>query len=199
MTTTTTSPLSHLAGTWKFDPSQIVSTVTVKHRSGPVTYIARAGVDVGLVRVSPGHVRFDLVLEADSIATAGSRDPRWDACTHVLREAGSVVEFESSRISTVSPEITRVTGRLRIGRRRLAVSFTLRTSERDGAIEIVATLAIAHRKLGLHWLPAGPLKAPTELVLRARLAPVVRTSAYTHAPKPTRSLDRRYRFMTNGG
>jgi hypothetical protein len=63
----------------------------------------------------------------------------------------------------------------------------------------VATLAIAHRKLGLHWLPAGPLKAPTELVLRARLAPVLRTSAYTHAPKRTGSLDRRYRFMTNGG
>lgn len=181
MTTTTTSPLAQLAGTWKVDPSELVSAVTVKHRSGPVTYIARAAVELGLVRVTPGHVQVDVVLDPDSVATAGNRDPRWDAYTAVLREAGSVVRFESSRISTVSPDITRVTGRLRVGRRRVAVSFELRTTERDGALDLVATLAVAHRRLGLHWLPAGPLKAPTELVVRARLASVVRTAAHTVA------------------
>jgi hypothetical protein len=179
---TTTSPLSHLAGIWRLDPSQLVSTVTVKHRSGPVTYVARATVELGLVRVTPGHVQVDLVLDADSIAAAGSRDPRWQAYTELLRDAGSVVQFESSRVTAVSPGLTRMTGRLQVGRRRLAVGFELRTTERNGAVEIVATLAVAHRRLGLHWLPAGPLKAPTELVLRARLAPVVRTSARTVAP-----------------
>jgi hypothetical protein len=194
--TPTTSPLSHLSGTWKVD-QQLVSTVTVKHRSGPVTYVARAAVDLGVVRVTPGHVQADLVLDPDSIVTAGNRDPRWHAYAQLLREAGSVVQFESSRVSAVAPEVTRVTGRLRVGRRRLAVSFELRTTEREDALEVVTRLTVAHRKLGLHWLPAGPLKAPTELVLRARLVSVARTSAHTVAPARG-GLDRRYRFMANG-
>ena len=195
----TTSPLSCLAGTWRVDPSHLVSTVTVNHRSGPVTYVARVAIELGVVRVAPGHVQADLVLDADSIGAVGARDPRWGAYTLPLREAGSVVQFESSRVSSVAPDVTRMTGRLRVGKRRVAVSFDVRTTENDGALELVATIAVAHRKLGLHWLPAGPLKAPTKLIVRARLAPVVRTAAHTVAPPRTGHLDRRYRFMTNGG
>ena len=198
MTTTTTSSLSDLAGTWRVDPSELVSTVTVKHRSGPVTYIARAAVDLGVVRVTPAHVAFDLVLDPDSIATGGTRDPRWNAAVLPLREGGSVAQFESSRVTAVSAGVTRVTGRLRIGRRRIAVSFELRTTERDEALDVVATLSVPHRKLGLHWLPVAPLKSPTEVVVRGRLAPVVRTAAHTVAPGRVVHLDRRYRFMTNG-
>ena len=198
MPTPTRSPLAHLAGTWRVDPSQLASTVTVKHRSGPVTYIARVGVELGLVRVTPGHVQFDLLLDPASIATAGTRDPRWDAAVQVLGDAGSAVQFESSRLTAVSPGVTRVTGPLRVGRRRVAVSFELKTAERDGALDVVATLAVPHRKLGLHWLPVAPLKSPTELVVRARLAPVVRTAAHTVAPQRA-GLGRRYRFMANHG
>ena len=186
MTVISRSPLSNLAGTWKLDSSHAASTVTVKLRSGPVTYIARAAVELGVVRVSGGSLQVDLVLDEDWIASAACRDARWGAYTQALRDAGSVVQFQSSRMSAVATDVTRVTGRLRVGRRRLAVSFELRTAERDGALDVVATIAVAPRKLGLHWLPAGAPKAPTELVLKARLAPVARTVARTSPPVPPR-------------
>jgi hypothetical protein len=193
MTTSHAQPLSHPTGSWTIEPAELVSTITVKLRSGPVTYVATANLERGEIRIGRDHVRIDLVLGSDGLDAAADRDPRVRGYRLPLGEPGSAVRFESTGITTAASGETRVAGLLTVGERAIPIGFDLRTRARDGSPELVAIAGVDHRKLGIHWLPSTPVKAATELVVRARLAPTVGSS-----PR-RRPLDHRYRFMANGG
>lgn len=81
----------------------------------------------------------------------------------------------------------------------MPLEFEAQVTRTGGTLELVATTVVAHRRLGLTWIPAGPLKAPTELVVRARLIPHTgdgreAARAPARSPRPRR-LNSRYRFM----
>ena len=191
MTTSHAQPSSHPTGSWTIEPAELVSTVTVKLRSGPITYIARAKLERGEVRLGRDRMQIDLVLGSDGLDATADRDPRVRGYRLPLGEPGSAMRFESTDITSVSGE-TRVAGLLTVGERVLPIGFDLRTRVRDGSPELIATAIVDHRRLGIHWLPSTPVKAATELVVRARLSPAVSSSR-------KRPLDGRYRFMASGG
>jgi len=179
------------AGTWRIEPGELISTITVKHRSGPVAYVARLQLEQGRIEIGHGKLRFDLTFAADGLSAAAHRDPRWNEGV-LAGVAGATVSFDSDSISEPAPGVARASGLLTHGSARRGLDLTVRVTQRTDGPELVVITEADHRELGLHWLPSH-LKAPTQVALR-----VPRGRLERQESRPARPLDQRYRFMANG-
>jgi polyisoprenoid-binding protein YceI len=175
---------------WTLDSGTATFEVMVAHRSGPIRVDGTIKlVDVRLDSDAAGDLRLRLAVETGSARLRSStRDPFSRAHRIFSRSRRGLARFESSHVIRVDEDHLRVMGLLDIGGSRKRTEFTVRLRESSGALEIEAAAAADHRKLGLIWIPAGPLKARTDVTLRARLLPAA-------SPTRRRVTNSRYHFM----
>lgn len=70
-----------------------------------------------------------------------------------------------------------MTGELVVGAVCVPLEFHVDVAKSESTLDITAVVAADHTRLGVFWVPAGPLRAPTDLVVRARLVPITHRSA----------------------
>jgi polyisoprenoid-binding protein YceI len=176
---------------WRLDHSGSTFELTVKPRSGPIRVMGSIRLADGLLRIdSAGAVQMSFGIDTDGIEISGGhRDPRLLSRTFPGVEGNAVIPFESTRVIDQGAGRLHVTGRLAVGAKHVPLDFAARVTITGGSLEIAGTAVVDHRRLGMTWLPAGPLKAPTEVVLRARLIPITdhdprATTAMARAPAP---------------
>lgn len=176
--------------TWRLDHPSSTFELTVKPRSGPVHVAGSLRLVDSLLRIdSNGEIQITATIDTSSVEIEGERyDPRlrFPAFPDVKRNAA--VRFKSTRVIEQGAGRLRVIGELAAGVKCVPVEFTARVKNTNGSLEIDATMAVNHRRLGMPWLPGGPLKAPSELVVRADLSPTE-----GHVPSATTAVPRRRR------
>jgi polyisoprenoid-binding protein YceI len=161
---------------WRLGRAGLTFELKVKPRHGPVTVAGVLSRIDGTVEIdADGRLGIRSLIDTSSVQHRTGGDPRLDV--HVRRTVESsrpLILFESQK--TVRESATgrfRVKGHLRIGARARRIPMELHaTVNRTGtSLSLVGRIPVDHRRLGLTWLPAGPLKAPTEVVVRADLVP----------------------------
>jgi polyisoprenoid-binding protein YceI len=183
------------------DQSGSMFELLIKHRSGPIRIAGTAGLveaDFELDAEGAGAGRLAFTIDTARLGVTSARDPRARGNQLLEVARGTLVRFESSEVTSFEPGVIGVSGKLEGGGRRLPLTMRLRTRQRKTSLDVTATAVVDHRQLGLFWIPAGPLKAPTELMVRARLRrltdpDVVRTRARLRRRHGRNS---RYGFMT---
>ena len=149
--------------------------LTVKHRSGAVSYLGSMSLEELEVRHDGDGLRIELSVDPASFETRSQADPRWSDFRFPF-VAGEPLRFVSSRAVDLGRGRFRVDGELSNGGHTLEVGFVARFTSRRGALVLTVTAAADHRALGVTWLAGGPLKAVPELVVRTDLVPVRETA-----------------------
>jgi hypothetical protein len=162
----------------------------------------------GGFRRADGLFRFDTAGDIRirfTIDTAGlelrdeQNDPRSRSYNLPGFASGPVVRFESTAVADHGAGRLHVIGQLAVGARCMPLEVGIRAMEVDGSLDVMATALVDHRRLGLTWIPAGPLKAPTELAMRARLIPITDAARRGSVGIPRRrrptAVNSRYSFM----
>jgi polyisoprenoid-binding protein YceI len=177
-------------GAWTLDSGTATFALSVAHRSGPI----RVGgtielLDVRLDSDASGHPRLRLAIDTGSARLrSNTRDPFSRAHRVFSLRRRGLARFESSQVTRMDADRLHVVGLLDVGGSRKRTEVTFRVRERSGELEVEATAAADHRRLGFSWIPAGPLKARTEVTLRARLRPAA-------GPERKVLANSRYHFM----
>ena len=171
-------------GAWTLDSGTATFELSVAHRSGPI----RVGGSVELLDVrldsdAAGDPRLRLAIETGSARLRSSTRHPFSRAHRIfsLRRA-ELAQFESSQVIRIDEDRLHVVGLLDVGDSRKPTEFIIRVRESSGALEVEATAAVDHRRLGFSWIPAGPLKARTEITLRARL---LQPTTLSGDPSPT--------------
>jgi hypothetical protein len=165
------------AAAWRLDRSGVTFELKVKPRHGPVTIAGAVSRIDGTLQIdTDGQLGIRFLMDISSVRHRRRDDPRLDV--HLRRALDSsrrLILFETDRMTKREPGAGRfrVRGHLRIGAgaRRVPMEFDATLTRRGNSLWLVARIPVDHRRLGLTWLPSGPLKAPTEVVVRARLVP----------------------------
>jgi len=188
-------PFAKRGGSWRF-ATDASFELRIKHRLGPVAVKGSCRIGYGLLEVdSRGEIAIRFALEPASIELGDGR--------HV--PAGlSLARFDSTRVERhpLAPDRLSVSGPLGVAGHPVPVEFEarLRAAE-SGSPELEATFVADHWRLGVTWIPAAPLKAPSVLVLRVPLMPLadqfLEQTAAAGARRPI-ATNNRYRLMTPG-
>jgi polyisoprenoid-binding protein YceI len=186
---------------WVVDRSGSMFELLIKHRSGPIRIAGTAGLveaDFEIDAAGAGAGRLAFTIDTARLGVTSSRDPRARGNRLLEVARGTLVRFESSKVRSIEPGVIGVSGRLEGGGRRLPLTMRLRARHQKTSLDVTATAVVDHRQLGLLWIPAGPLKAPTELVVRARLRRLTDSDEVRCRPqlRPRRPRNSRYGFMT---
>ena len=193
--------LSTRGAAWRLEPLSSTFELKVRHRFGPI-FVARSfrRVDGLLQFDTSGDIRVGLTIDTATLEAPGERsDPRSRGPRFPDVGASPVTRFESTRVTDHGAGRSHVAGRLSVGGRWMPLEFGVRVTMHEGSLEVRATTVVNHRRLGLTWIPAGPLKAPTELVVRARLIRVTddeaRGSIAIARGRRSTAVNSRYSFM----
>jgi polyisoprenoid-binding protein YceI len=193
-------PLTTRRAAWALDPSSATFEVKIKHRLGPIRVASSCRVEGVLQRGAAGDIGIRFTIDAAGVHGPDERnDPR--SRSHRLPNvgAGTIARFESTRVTDEGAGLLHVTGQLVLGTKCVPLELAVRLTKVGDALEVRAATAADHRRLGLTWIPVGPLKAPTELVMRARLIPITDdeargSTAMARRRRPT-AVNNRYSFM----
>jgi polyisoprenoid-binding protein YceI len=174
--------------------------LTVKPRSGPIRVAGSIRLIDGLFQIdSAGEISIAVTVDTAGLVIHGERrDPRLRSHRFPDLAGHAFVRFESTRVSDDGTGLLHVTGVLAAGTKRVPLEFLARVMNTDGSLELSATAVVNHRRLGLVWVPAGPLKVPTELVIRTRLIPVTadeRASTTARRRRRPLAINSRYHVM----
>ena len=177
-------------GAWTLDSGTATFELGVAHRSGPI----RVGgtiklLDVRLDSDAAGDPRLRLAIETGSARLRSNATHPFSRAHRIFSlRRRELARFESSQVTRIDEDHLHVVGLLDVGGSQKPTEFSVRVRERSGALEVEATAAADHRRLGFSWIPAGPLKARTEVTLRARLRPAA-------GPERRPVTNSRYQFM----
>jgi polyisoprenoid-binding protein YceI len=177
MTTTLKRRRRTKAAAWKLDRSGVTFELKVKPRHGPITFAgAFSRIEATLQIDADGRLTIRSLIDASSVRYRRGEDPRLDM--HLRRALDSsrpLILFETEQMSEPASGAGRfhVGGHLRIGAGAppVPVQLDATVSRTGNSLRFVGRIPVDHRRLGLAWLPSGPLKAPTEVVVHARLVP----------------------------
>ena len=184
------------ATAWRLERDEATFELTIRHRAGPVQLTgAMQVVDAVLETDEVGvrHVAF--VVDTGRITVSPVGMPPWRAGRLLGRRGDATLRFESTGVADLGAGEARVSGRLAGGNADHPLEIRLETRDANGALDVTAHANVNHRQLGVLWIPAGPLRAQTELVLRCRLVPAAERGLSIARPRRTVALGRRYRLM----
>ena len=182
---------------WLTESLTASATVTVKHRTGPIVVKGTVRlVDISQSMNLAGDTAIGFTIDTVSI----SRDAGpWIRSSVVPLRHGPVGRFESTRVEARGMGSFQLHGLLTIADEQIPVALELRETQSGDELQwTVQTTVADHRRLGLWWIPIGPLKAPTEILMTGRLDRAVDTIAPsgTQRARPRRrASNNRYSFM----
>jgi hypothetical protein len=164
---------SRWKASWTLEATSLSLELSIKPRQGAVTIHGEFGRVRGTIELgSDGRLEIRSQIDTSSFRRRlHAEDPRVVAhLRRALDRSGPAIGFDA-RGTAVPPFRTgrfRVVGQLTVGARHIPIEFDAVARRSDGALVVSARVPVDHRRLGLAWLPPGPLKAPTTLALRAR-------------------------------
>ena len=180
---------------WSHDSSNATFRLVIKHRSGPISIAGTFQLlDGSLQTSSTGDIRIELTIDTASLELIDRRKGRIRS-HRIPNLDSSRARFESSSATERGAGELHVRGLLTIGQRRIPVSLDLHATNMGDAIEVTATTTANHRRLGITWIPASPLKAATELIATVRLIPSTDPTTPGAADRRSKAINSRYRFM----
>lgn len=185
--------------TWSNDSSRSSFNVVIKHRSGPISIAGTFQLlDGSLQAGSTGDIRIEFTIDTASLELIDRRRGGRIRSHKIPNVDSSRARFESSSATDRGAGRLHVRGLLTIGQRTIPIALDLHATNIDDAIEITATATADHRRLGISWIPAAPLKKTTELIATARLIPSTDPAGPRAADRRSKSINSRYRFMGGG-
>ena len=181
----------------------------IRHRAGPITLVGAFGhIDGTIALDQHGSVRIDATVDLSRLELDSSRDPRVRKAVLAAIAGKGAVRLTATGIAADPDglDAIEVTGSLVHGDGAEPISLSALVTFARERRELTVRMIVDHRRLGLVWI-TGPLKAPTELVLRASLVPRADSSgsvgvARKRRPKLSNSryrvMARRPRFSPDG-
>ena len=184
------------AETWSVDRGSASFELTVRHRSGPVRLVGTLeGVAAAIEVDGSGTQRFTFAADTTRIEVSNDRRPRWRA-GQLLDTAGyATVRFESTSVTDLGAGRMRVAGRLVGATASVPLELELSAAHENGYFDMTASTNVDHRRLGVSWVPAGPLRAATDLIVRLRLHAAPGPEPRALRRRRSEPLGSRYRFM----
>ena len=90
---------------------------------------------------------------------------------------------------------TRVSGQLVGPTASVPLELELSAARENGSLDLTASASVDHRRLGVSWVPAGPLRAATDLVVHLQLHAAPEPELQVSRLRRSEPLGSRYRFM----
>ena len=165
----TTSPQAEpITGRWRLDPARSSAEFRVRHFYGLVTVEGHFDRFDGTLDLD-GEPSVELTIDADSLETNNrQRDKHLRSADFFDVAHHPQVRFVSDT-ATLEGETLSVRGRLYAGGADIPLAFETNIHRTDGELEAEAVAEVDHRELGMTWSPLGILRAPSTLIVCARL------------------------------
>ena len=202
MTSLSTDHTARTRTAWTIDPVGTTFELKIRHRAGPITVTGALRDVRGTIGLdADGQIVIHALVDLLSLEPHASRDPRLRMSVLSANARDGAVRLTAiGRPADAAQGPTSVTGTLAFDGSddRVEVNATVTVSSHGHGL--TATMIVDHRNMGLAWI-TGPMRAPTELVIRAPLTSIVENAQPTRVhsrPRRTRRSNSRYRFMSPG-
>jgi polyisoprenoid-binding protein YceI len=157
-----------MSAAWRLDPTRSSVEFHVRHFYGLMTVKGRFNRFEGALDLS-ARPAVELTIDADSLDTGlAKRDAHlrsgdfFDVANHPQ------VRFVSDTTIVNGTTLT-ARGELHAAGRRVPLDVDASLRPVGDEIEVAATVSVDHRELGMTWSPLGILRAPSKVIVRARL------------------------------
>lgn len=157
------------SGTWRLDPMRSSVEFHVRHFYGLMTVKGHFDRFEGTLDLNR-QPAVELVIDADSLDTKmAKRDKHLRSADFFDVANHPQVRFVAES-ATPNGATLKVRGELHAAGRHVPVDVEAAVREVDGELEVEATTLVDHRELGMTWSPLGIMRAPSKLIVRARLS-----------------------------
>jgi polyisoprenoid-binding protein YceI len=162
----TTASVDH--GRWRLDPERSCVEFHVRNFYGLMTVKGRFASYDGTLELG-AHPAVQLTIDAASLDTKNAkRDKHLRSADFFDVERHAHVRFTSSS-ATADGDSLKVRGQLDAAGKQIPLELDAAVRVVDGELEVEAVTYADHRELGMTWSPLGILRAPSKLIVRARL------------------------------
>ncbi len=169
-TTTKTDRSPELAsGIWHLDPARSSVEFQVRHFYGLMTVKGHFDRFHGSLDISR-RPAVELVIDSASLDTKmAKRDEHLRSAEFFDVAEHPEVRFVGET-AVIDGDTLKVRGELHAAGRQVPLDVDAALREVDGEFELEATALVDHRKLGMTWSPAGIMRSPSKLIVRAHLS-----------------------------
>jgi polyisoprenoid-binding protein YceI len=155
-------------GRWRLDPERSCVEFYVRNFYGLMTVKGRFASYDGTLELG-AHPAVQLTIDAASLDTKNAkRDKHLRSADFFDVERHAHVRFTSSR-ATADGDSLKVRGQLDAAGKQIPLELDAALRVVDGELEVEAVTYADQRQLGMTWSPLGMLRAPSKLIVRARL------------------------------
>jgi polyisoprenoid-binding protein YceI len=155
-------------GRWRLDPERSCVEFHVRYFYGLMTVKGRFASYDGTLELG-AHPAVQLTIDAASLDTKNAkRDKHLRSADFFDVERHAHVRFTSSS-ATADGDSLKVRGQLDAAGKQIPLELDAAVRVVDGELEVEAVTYADHRQLGMTWSPLGMLRAPSKLIVRARL------------------------------
>jgi polyisoprenoid-binding protein YceI len=155
-------------GNWRLDPERSCVEFHVRNFYGLMTVKGRFASYDGTLELG-AHPAVQLTIDAASLDTKNAkRDKHLRSADFFDVERHPHVRFTSSS-ATADGDSLKVRGQLDAAGKQIPLELDGAVRVIDGELEVEAVTYADHRQLGMTWSPLGMLRAPSKLIVRARL------------------------------
>jgi polyisoprenoid-binding protein YceI len=155
-------------GRWRLDPERSSVEFHVRNFYGLMTVKGRFASYDGTLELG-AHPAVQLTIDAASLDTENAkRDKHLRSADFFDVERHAHVRFTSSS-ATADGDSLKVRGQLDAAGKQIPLELDAALRVLDGELEVEAVTYADQRQLGMTWSPLGMLRAPSKLIVRARL------------------------------
>jgi polyisoprenoid-binding protein YceI len=155
-------------GRWRLDPERSCVEFHVRNLYGLMTVKGRFASYDGSLELG-AHPAVQLTIDAASLDTENARrDKHLRSADFFDVERHAHVRFTSSS-ATSDGDSLKVRGQLDAAGEQIPLELDAVVRVVDGELELEAVTYADQRRLGMTWSPLGLLRAPSKLIVRARL------------------------------
>jgi polyisoprenoid-binding protein YceI len=155
-------------GRWRLDPERSCVEFQVRNFYGLMTVKGHFASYDGTLELG-AHPAVQLTIDAASLETKNAkRDKHLRSADFFYVERHPHVRFTSSS-ATADGDSLKVRGQLDAAGKQIPVELDAAVRVVDGELEVEAVTYADQRQLGMTWSPLRMLRAPSKLIVRARL------------------------------
>lgn len=155
---------------WRLDPERSRIEFHVRNFYGLMTVKGRFASYDGTLELGAQPAVL-LTIDAASLDTGNARrDEHLRSADFFDAEHHALVRFTSSS-ATADGDSLKVRGQLDAAGEQIPLELDAAMRVVDGELEVEAVAYADQRRLGMTWSPLGLVRAPSKLIVRARLIP----------------------------
>jgi polyisoprenoid-binding protein YceI len=155
-------------GRWHLDPERSSVEFRVRNFYGLMTVKGRFARYDGTLELG-AHPAVQLTIDAASLDTRNDkRDKHLRSADFFDVENHPRIRFTSGS-ATADGDSLKLRGQLDVAGKQIPLELDAAVRLVDGELEVEAVTHADQRRLGMTWSPLGLVRAPTKLIVRARL------------------------------